>query len=1449
VNNFVVRLDGTTDIAFTGLRFEANAAAPNGRLIEIRGAAAARIVIKNCTFLGLPGTTTDAASLVTVATPEMPGLSVTGSTFTQGYIGLDLSEDAFGMNIDDNVFDGQDAFGARLRGTGNVEGNQVNDGPTSRFAYVGLAVSSALEGIEVLGNTVVVKRGTTGLSAPGAAAVLNNTVAMSSPSGLRGLEAGGALVAHNTVRTTLNAHALETAGSTPTTLRGNLLLSIGNGAALRVTGSVAASDHNNLYSAGASVVSQGATGYATLAAWQAASGQDGASVSRTVSFVSIGTSPDLHLAGASLTDPFLIAGTIPEVPRDADGALRDSYNAKMGADEGTPLPPLDNADAASGLYHVAGTSPAFATPQAFFDHLARRGMKGPVTAYIRPGTFTLQASLPSTLRVGAAAANPAAAPLLISRQPASSRPTLTATGVSAAANWLLRLDGTDHVRLDNLNFQAQPGDYGTLLRLDPGADAGGADDLTVYSCTFTGESTSSISSNRTLVVTSAHAHERSQWTFNSFTNGSGGVAYGGLISTDTEFVSNTFQDQPGVGITGSFRRSSITENVFQGSGDGAMDFRFAAGYTVLRNRILLTSPTSVGIRLTGADGTPSEPSLLANNLIRADRPVVTSNLSTGFRIVHNTLYANGTTGVPLAITTSGDEIAELAGNLLISATGQAALLVATSESLSASDGNVFWSTGPTLVRFAGTDHATLDAYQTATGLDGGSRAFLPSFVNTVTDLHLAPTMDGDARFATAPVAGVTTDVDGQTRGTVFAYAGADEMGLLAPLAGTYIVGVRADVPDPDFDTLHDALFAVETLGVTAQVSLMLPPMPLIGPFTIRPFAGASATNRLRLVGAPNPGTVLNNPGTGTADNAALRIEGADHVMLQALAIRGTLGSGGFGRGLELSGDVENLRVLSVDFLGRTGSTSTDAALVFAGSGTTTDLLIQNSNFLNGAHGIHLTASPGTSSTGTVLSNVTMTGVAGGGVRLDRHAAPLLDDVVVTTTAATATHGIRLGSGAGAIVSRSQISLPASAASGRALMLVSQSGTAGAPVRVENSFLTAAKNALYAAPVNHLRVVHTSMLATGEETLFMSSGTNHVFRNNVLVQTGTMPVLQISSFLSESDHNVLRATGPTFAIVRSVPYATLAEYQAATGRDGASVNVPVTFANTTTGDLHLAGASIGHNALAAPPLPDVPRDFDNVLRSTTAVYRGADESETPLTASVTFSLSAFLQGAYQGTNTMRASLAPAGLLPLAQPYAQPGFDGTAMDYDGSESVPAGFFAANPNVVDWVLVGLRTTPTGPDVARRALLLHSNATVREGEAETELSFPVLPGTYHVVVYHRNHLPVMSTARSLSGNATPIVLIDPANVYGGAAAGADVPPGLLSLVAGDGDASGSVLAGDRQAVWLPTVGQGGYLPGDFNLDGNVLADDRQALWAPNVGRQTSVPGASLTATPTDER
>ena len=73
----------------------------------------------------------------------------------------------------------------------------------------------------------------------------------------------------------------------------------------------------------------------------------------------------------------------------------------------------------------------------------------------------------------------------------------------------------------------------------------------------------------------------------------------------------------------------------------------------------------------------------------------------------------------------------------------------------------------------------------------------------------------------------------------------------------------------------------------------------------------------------------------------------------------------------------------------------------------------------------------------------------------------------------------------------------------------------------------------------------------------------------------------------------------------------------------------------------------------------------------------------------------------------------------------------------ESVPS-------DVVDWVLVQLRTTENGPVVASHSALLNKDGRIVADDGTTStIRLTADPGQYFIVVKHRNHLSVMSSTK----------------------------------------------------------------------------------------------------------
>ncbi|GBD89951.1 putative endoglucanase [bacterium BMS3Abin04] len=126
-------------------------------------------------------------------------------------------------------------------------------------------------------------------------------------------------------------------------------------------------------------------------------------------------------------------------------------------------------------------------------------------------------------------------------------------------------------------------------------------------------------------------------------------------------------------------------------------------------------------------------------------------------------------------------------------------------------------------------------------------------------------------------------------------------------------------------------------------------------------------------------------------------------------------------------------------------------------------------------------------------------------------------------------------------------------------------------------------------------------------------------------------------------------------------------------------------------------------------------------------------------SVTLSVRIFLEGPYSG-HKMTTNLS--SVIPFEQPY-----NVSPWNYSGNETIDDSFTNSN-KIVDWVLVELRTgvSPGSATnvVARKAVPVNEDGFIIDPNYRTtNVKFGVDPGEYFIVVYHRNHLAVMSSQK----------------------------------------------------------------------------------------------------------
>lgn len=207
----------------------------------------------------------------------------------------------------------------------------------------------------------------------------------------------------------------------------------------------------------------------------------------------------------------------------------------------------------------------------------------------------------------------------------------------------------------------------------------------------------------------------------------------------------------------------------------------------------------------------------------------------------------------------------------------------------------------------------------------------------------------------------------------------------------------------------------------------------------------------------------------------------------------------------------------------------------------------------------------------------------------------------------------------------------------------------------------------------------------------------------------------------------------------------------------------------------------------------------------------------------------LDGPYRAIDgAMDDGLRASGLLPFTEPHSALGFQHVGLS--GGETFASGILLTEgPDaIVDWVFIELRDAldPTKV-VSTRSALVQRDGDVVDRDVSSALRMTALPGAYHVAVFHRNHLPVMTTAPIALGSGTDAVdLTDGSTATFGSGAQRS-RDGRLLLWAGDVNGDGLVKYtgqdNDRDPILqaiggvVPTATTSGYLLEDVNLDGTV--------------------------------
>lgn len=216
------------------------------------------------------------------------------------------------------------------------------------------------------------------------------------------------------------------------------------------------------------------------------------------------------------------------------------------------------------------------------------------------------------------------------------------------------------------------------------------------------------------------------------------------------------------------------------------------------------------------------------------------------------------------------------------------------------------------------------------------------------------------------------------------------------------------------------------------------------------------------------------------------------------------------------------------------------------------------------------------------------------------------------------------------------------------------------------------------------------------------------------------------------------------------------------------------------------------------------------------------------------LKVILEGPFNGT-TMNNGLPSLADFPSTQPFYQ-----NPWNYPGNESL----LSIPPNTVDWLLVEIRdalninAANETTRLSRQAALLLNDGSVKSTDGLSNLFFNnALNDQLFVVIYHRNHLPIISNfALTESGGIYPYNFsTSSAQAYNSGQK--EIAPGVWALKSGDANASGMIDTADKSIEWENETGSTSYSSSDLNLDTQINNLDKNDFWLPNLGEGSQIP------------
>ncbi len=441
----------------------------------------------------------------------------------------------------------------------------------------------------------------------------------------------------------------------------------------------------------------------------------------------------------------------------------------------------------SGIYTVGGATPDYVDLTTAVADLSTFGTCASVIFDIRDGIYTEQIEL---MDLPSLAANNTVT--FRSENGDASLVTITTAGSGTANNFVVKLNGADHYKFENLTLENTGTTYATVLNF-----ASGCDSNRFEGCNMLAVNAGSTSTFAAIIYSNNTNDNGNHFINNTIQGGSYGMYWygGGTTSAEegTVIEGNHFKDNYYYGMRLYYQDGIVVKN---NTIDGVSSYTFRYGIygsylnkgpQIIGNNIhgTGTSGWRYGIYWFNGGGTPAITGLVENNMVSAGYP---GNTSTSYGlymsnigymdITHNTLLisAGGTSSRAYYPASGGGN--NVKNNIFANYTGGYAIYLGNAFAVAQCDHNVLYSPAGNIGYYGGNQQ-TLADWQNASAFDANSIDNNPLFFSSQ-DLHVCNDTIGNQG---TPIASITMDIDGQMRSATTPDMGADEF---SGLTGSFL---------------------------------------------------------------------------------------------------------------------------------------------------------------------------------------------------------------------------------------------------------------------------------------------------------------------------------------------------------------------------------------------------------------------------------------------------------------------------------------------------------------------------------------------------------------------------------------------------------------------------------------------------------------------------------------